>query len=94
MGRGLSSPAPTDMHLPSSEADKRPQTNYVCKCRLCGVQWQAQTDDPKQLVSCSFCGAGCAEYPAVTLIYEGPDYSGGAAPDYPHVLPTGVYRRR
>ena len=55
---------------------ERQQTNLVARCASCGVTWQVRSfaDNPPR--SCSFCGADGER--AVSLEWEGPDFSGGS----------------
>jgi len=57
----------TDMHGPADEAPH--VTNYYAQCKLCGAQWQVQSDDKTDAKGCNFCGAPAS---AVQVHYEGP----------------------
>lgn len=58
----------TRTHTP---ADKAPTvTNVVCKCQVCGSEWQHWGQNNK---GCGFCGAPAN---AITKISEAPGYGG------------------
>ena len=55
----------TDIHAPDSTAPV--VTGRVAKCRVCGVQWQVQSEDNTDAQACQFCGAGPT---AIAIINE------------------------
>lgn len=62
---------PTDVHGPASAA--RTQTERYARCKVCGCQWQIQSNKNEDARACNFCGAG---EEAISILSEKAEYGG------------------